>query len=125
MGFRESISFTESIIDVKIAFDKLVSTDQYLGSPMTIIFIIKFGWDRTKTVGEVAFWKFGSHRVHVNKNKNKKCKNLKIKNFENRKKNGLEIGWIGSFPQNLAWIHAAVSEKPELTDDGQTHVRRQ
>ncbi len=37
MGFRESISFTESIIDVKIAFDKLVSTDQYLGSPMTII----------------------------------------------------------------------------------------
>ncbi len=32
------------------------------------------------------------------------------------KKNGLEIWRIGSFPQNLAWIHAAVSEKPQLTD---------
>ncbi len=28
-------------------------------------------------------------------------------------------GWrIGSFPQNLAWIHAPVSGKPELKDDG-------
>ncbi len=29
---------------------------------------------------------------------------------------------IGSFPQNLAWIHAAIFEKPELqTDDGRPH----
>ncbi len=27
-----------------------------------------------------------------------------------------EIWRISSFPQNLAWIHAKVSEKPELTD---------
>ncbi len=33
-------------------------------------------------------------------------------------KNDLEIWWRGSYPQNLAWIHAAVSEKPEFTDDG-------
>ena len=45
----------------------------------------------------------------------KNHKNLKIKNFEKRK-NGLEIYWMGSFPQNLAWFHAAVFEKPELTD---------
>ncbi len=34
--------------------------------------------------------------------------------------NGLEICQIGSFPYNLAWIHKAVSGKPELTDDGRT-----
>ncbi len=27
---------------------------------------------------------------------------------------------IGSFPQKLAWIHEAVSEKPELTDASRT-----
>ncbi len=32
---------------------------------------------------------------------------------------------IGSFPQNLAWIHVAVSEKLEFMDDGQTTVRRE
>ncbi len=51
----------------------------------------------------------------------KKIKILNIKNFENKKKNRLEIWRVGSFPQHLAWIHAAVSEKTELkgrTDDG-------
>ena len=55
--------------------------------------------------------------------KKKNRKNLKIENFENRKKNGLEIWWRGSYSQNLAWIHAAVSEKLEFTDgrmDGRT-----
>ncbi len=28
-----------------------------------------------------------------------------------------------SFPQNLAWIHVAVSEKPELTDKRRTDDR--
>ena len=28
--------------------------------------------------------------------------------------------WGGSYPQNLVWVHAAVSEKPEFTDDGRT-----
>ncbi len=56
---------------------------------------------------------------HVNENE-KKCKNLKIKNFEKGKKNDLEIWLRGSYPQNLAWIHAAVSEKPEFTEDGWT-----
>ena len=28
----------------------------------------------------------------------------------------MEIWWVGSFPQNLAWINGAVSDKPELTD---------
>ncbi len=43
----------------------------------------------------------------------KNCKNLKI---SKKQKNGQEIWWIGSFPYNLAWIHAAVSEKLEFTD---------
>ena len=52
----------------------------------------------------------------------KNRKSLKIENFEKRK-NSLEIWWIEICPQNLAWIHAAVSEKSEFTDvqvDGQT-----
>ncbi len=36
----------------------------------------------------------------------------------------LEIGWIGSFPNNLAVIlHAAASEKPELLDEGRMDDR--
>ncbi len=30
----------------------------------------------------------------------------------------IHVWWIGSCPQNVAWIHAAVSEKPEFTDAG-------
>ncbi len=32
--------------------------------------------------------------------------------------------WIGSYPQNLAWMHAGISEKPEFflwTMDGRMH----
>ncbi len=46
---------------------------------------------------------------------------LKLENFEKKKtktKNGLEIWWRESYPENLAWIHAAVSEKAKFTDDG-------
>ncbi len=43
--------------------------------------------------------------------------------MKKQKKYGLEIWRIRSFPQNLAWIHAAVSEKPELTD-GRTDAGR-
>ncbi len=43
---------------------------------MTNTFIIKFGWNRTETVGEVAFWNFSSHRV---------SQNLKVENVEERK----------------------------------------
>ncbi len=32
------------------------------------------------------------------------------------KQKGLDIWQVGSFPQNLAWIHVALSDKPELTD---------
>ncbi len=32
-----------------------------------------------------------------------------------------KIWWIGWFPQNLAWIHAAVSEKPELMNNWCLH----
>ncbi len=39
-----------------------------------------------------------------------------------KKKTCLEIWRIGGFPQNLAWIQAAVSEKPELTDACATTV---
>ncbi len=46
----------------------------------------------------------------------------KIEHFEKRK-NSLEIWWRGSYPQNLAWIHAAVSEKPEFTDGRRTDGR--
>ncbi len=48
------------------------------------------------------------------KNRKKKTKQkLKIK-----KKNGLEIWWIGTCPQNLALIHLVGSEKTISTDDG-------
>ncbi len=30
---------------------------------------------------------------------------------------------VESYAQNLAWIHAAVSEKPKFTDDGRTDGR--
>ncbi len=33
------------------------------------------------------------------------------------KKNGLQIWWIGTCPQNLALIHSVVSEKTMSTDD--------
>ena len=57
----------------------------------------------------------GSH-VNEKKKQNKNRKNLKIKILKKRKKKGLEKWRIGSFPQNLALIRAAVSEKPELMD---------
>ncbi len=31
---------------------------------------------------------------------------------------------VESYAQSLVWIHAAVSEKPEFTDDGRTDGRR-
>ncbi len=66
---------------------------------MTNIYIIKFGWNWTETVGEVhvTFWNFSSHRFHmfhVNENEKNCHKNLK---FE-RKENSLEIWQVGSFP---------------------------
>ena len=40
----------------------------------------------------------------------------------------LEIWWRGIYPQNLAWVHAAVSEEPQfagrLTDDGRLRHHR-
>ncbi len=58
------------------------------------------------------------------KTKKKNRKNLKIENFEKtKKKNGLEIWWRGIYAQNLAWIHAVVSEKLEFTDGGRTDRR--
>ena len=42
--------------------------------------------------------------------------------FLKKEKTGIETWWIGSCPQNFAWTHAALSEKPEFThgqtDDG-------
>ncbi len=80
---------------------------------MTIIFVMKFGWNRIVTVGEVVFEISAPIGSHVNENKKKNRKNLKIKI---KKKNGLELWRLGSFPQNLAWIHAIVTEEPELMD---------
>ncbi len=64
------------------------------------------------------------------KEKKKKRKKMKFENFENKtkqnkkkKNNRLVIQQRGSYPQNLAWIHAAVSEKPEFTYDGRTDGR--
>ncbi len=38
---------------------------------------------------------------------------------ENKKeRNSLGIWWIGGFPYNVAWMHAAISEKPESMDNG-------
>ncbi len=49
---------------------------------------------------------------------------VKIQNpkFENGK-TGLEIWWIGTFPQSLALICLTVSEKMRFTDDGRTDDR--
>ncbi len=59
---------------------------------------------------------------HVNANEKKKLQNLKIDFFKRR--NGLDIWRTDSFhPQNLARFHAAISEKPELTDGGRTGKR--
>ncbi len=58
---------------------------------------------------------------HVNENEKNIVKNEK---FEKQKKNGLEIWWIGTCPQNLALIHSMVSEKTVSTDDGRTDGRR-
>ncbi len=52
--------------------------------------------------------------------KKKKITKCEIWTFLKKKKNGLRIQWLSSFPLNLAWIHAAVSEKHELTGDGRT-----
>ncbi len=87
---------------------------------MTTLFIIKFSSGRIKSGGGV--WRFEifapTQGPMLTKTKKKKIrKNLKI---EKRQKNGLEILWRGSYPQTLAWIHMAVSEKLEVTDDGRT-----
>ena len=71
---------------------------------MTIIFIIKFGWNRTETVGEVAFGDFGSHATsHINKNE-KKLQNWKIKYFENTIKQIFKIAIFGPWPWPLAKV---------------------
>ena len=61
----------------------------------------------------------------LTKNEKKNHKNLKFKNFEKRKKKRLEKWQIGTFPQNLARIHSAVSEKTELMDRRWTLAPRQ
>ncbi len=55
------------------------------------------------------------------KKKNVKIQNSKI--FKNGK-NGLEIWWIATFPQNLALICLTDSEKTRFTDDGRTPMPR-
>ena len=53
--------------------------------------------------------------------KNGKIK--KIQTFEKRKK-GVEVWSIATFPQNLALIQLMFSEKTRFTDDGRTtHAR--
>ncbi len=58
----------------------------------------------------------------LTKTKKKNHKKSKILNFEKpkkkKKKNDMEIWWIGTCPQNLALIHSGVSEKTMSTDDG-------
>ncbi len=40
-------------------------------------------------------------------------KNVKTEHFE-KEHNGLEMWWVGSFPQNVVWIHEAVSANLSL-----------
>ena len=83
---------------------------------MTIIFVIKFGWNWIEIVWEVAFEilaPIGCLGPMLTKTK-KIVKFWKSKILK-KEKNGLEIWRIGSFPQNLAWIHEAASEKFQLT----------
>ncbi len=56
---------------------------------------------------------------YINENEKKIVKNQEFKILKN-KKNGLEIWWIGTCPQNLALIHSVVPEKTMSTDDGRT-----
>ena len=46
----------------------------------------------------------------------KKFNKIKKYKLKNRNKNGLEIWWIPTFPQNLALICFTVSEKTRFTD---------
>ncbi len=75
---------------------------------MSTWIIIKFDSGQRKLVGGVSltFEIFAPIRSHVNENEKKK------------NRDSLEIWWLGSCPQNLVWIHAAVYEKPEFKDDG-------
>ncbi len=53
---------------------------------MTSIFITRFDWNRTETVGEVAICTFNSHIVTVNENeKKKKSRKVKILGKDNKK----------------------------------------
>ncbi len=54
---------------------------------------------------------------YVYENEKKKLKNLKIKNFEGKKKQSGDMV-ARQIPIKLVWILAAVFEKSELTDDG-------
>ncbi len=52
---------------------------------------------------------------------------MKNKNFGKKtvwRYGGQAFRQAGSFPKNLAWIHAEVFEKSELTDDGRTTDER-
>ncbi len=56
----------------------------------------------------------------LTKMKKKFIKIQKFKIFKNGK-NGLEIWWTATFPQNLALIPFVVSEKMRFTDDGRRY----
>ncbi len=58
----------------------------------------------------------------LTKTKKKIVKIQKSKIFKNGK-NGLEIWWIATFPQNLALICVTVSEKTRFTDGRTTDAR--
>ncbi len=63
------------------------------------------------------FLPYGPMLTKTKKNRKKS----KILHFEKqKKKNGLEIWWIGTCPTNLALIQSVVSEKTMSTDDGRT-----
>ncbi len=67
-----------------------------------------------------VIWNFSPMWSHVKENERNR-KESKMQNFEKqKKKNGLEIGWKGTFPPNSALICLTGSEKTGFTDDGRT-----
>ena len=86
---------------------------------MTTLVIIKFGLYPMETEGGICFEILAPPKKKspmLTKKKIAKFFENQQKKNKNKQKNGLEILWRGSYPQNLAWIHAGVSKKPQFTD---------
>ncbi len=93
-------------------FSNVFPIDSYvkISLPNLSLNLAQIGWKLEEECFEI-FAPIGSH---VNEKEKQIVKNWKLWKKNPTNKIGLEIWWRASYPQNLAWIHAAVSEKPEF-----------